>query len=167
MKRSICVKERRWTEWQSIHRCILSLDEPFASQSTQYLLSSSRSICVSRFWHFSCICLARSFSWRDVIFVGSVFVKLQTTRDHDSPVLPPRDNAGQKRDAIPRNGFRSSVKIPLASAAVWSDQRKDKCIGDEQPWITSFFTVIKREMIRMYWQITDRFSRLIPKIIVI
>jgi len=44
-------------------------DEPFASQSTQYLLSSSRSICVSRFWHFSWICLARSFSWRDVILV--------------------------------------------------------------------------------------------------
>jgi len=44
-------------------------DEPFASQSTQYLLSSSRSICVSKFWHFSWICLARSFSWRDVILV--------------------------------------------------------------------------------------------------
>lgn len=43
--------------------------EPFASQSTQYLLSSSRSICIKRFWHFSCICLERSFSMRDVIFV--------------------------------------------------------------------------------------------------
>ena len=43
--------------------------EPFASQSTQYLLSSSRSISIKRFWHFSCICLERSFSRRDVIFV--------------------------------------------------------------------------------------------------
>lgn len=41
---------------------------PFASQSTQYLLSSSRSICVSKVWHLSCICFARSFSTRDVIF---------------------------------------------------------------------------------------------------
>uniref|UniRef100_A0A2M4D6T9 Putative secreted protein n=1 Tax=Anopheles darlingi TaxID=43151 RepID=A0A2M4D6T9_ANODA len=41
---------------------------PFASQSTQYLLSSSRSIFVSSIWHFSCICFCRSVSFFLLIF---------------------------------------------------------------------------------------------------
>lgn len=102
-------------------RVAVEINKPFASQSTQYLLSSSRSICVSRFWHFSWICLARSFSWRDVILAGSVFAKglkgTGTTRDRDTPVSPPRDNAGQERGAtVPRNGFRTA-ESPLAPAA--------------------------------------------------
>lgn len=79
-------KNRHWNFWIEFYRldsfglfvqlhththigsvCVLTLwiaGLPFASQSTQYLLSSSRSINVNRLWHFSCTNFARSLSLR-------------------------------------------------------------------------------------------------------
>lgn len=52
--------------FEQLHACFVSTLSllPFASQSTQYLLSSSRSITVSRVWHFSCTNFVRSLSFR-------------------------------------------------------------------------------------------------------
>lgn len=48
---------------------------PLASQSTQYLLSSSRSKAFNTDWHLSWSCFALSFSPRVVIFTCTVFAK--------------------------------------------------------------------------------------------
>lgn len=73
---------------------------PLASQSTQYLLSSSRSICVSIVWHFSCINFVRSLSFRVLIFTrwfGIQFHKL--THKKTAPPI----NINTKYFSVPIN----------------------------------------------------------------